>query len=360
MTPAMNGKKVFGSVAALAVAALGTAVVVNVGAAGGGETPRGPDPSATTAAVRRGDLSDSTSVQGTLGYGGERELKAGVAGTVTWMRRSGSRADRDDRLFELDGRPVRLMYGTRPMYRVLKTGLEGPDVRQVEKNLSALGYGQGMTVDKKYTEATAAAVKHWQEAHGVDATGTIGPDAVVFAPGPVRVGGRDAALGDRVAPGAPVVTVTGTDRVVVLELDVAQAGTLNKGTKVTVELPGGRTVKGSVRSVGTTAAADGGQGAGGDDTPKVKVVIAFDDPGKAAGLDRAPVTVNITTHTSEDVLSVPVQALLALPGGGYGVRVVDGAGRRIVEVELGVFGEGRVEVTGDGLSEGTKVEVPAP
>ena len=112
--------------------------------------------------------------------------------------------------------------------------------------------------------------------------------------------------------------------------------------------------------MGTTAAADGGQGAGGDDTPKVKVVIAFDDPGKAAGLDRAPVTVNITTHTSEDVLSVPVQALLALPGGGYGVRVVDGAGRRIVEVEHGVFGEGRVEVTGDGLSEGTKVEVPAP
>lgn len=354
----MSGRKVIGAVAAVAAAVLGAAVVVNADAEGGHKAQDAPSVPVATAAVERGDLSDTTSVQGTLGYGGERELKAGVAGTVTWIRSSGSRAGRGDRLYELDGRPVRLMYGTRPMYRVLKTGLKGPDVLQLEKNLSALGYGQGMTVDKEYTGATAAAVRRWQEDVGAETTGTVGPDAVVFAPGPVRVGRRDASVGDRVAPGRPVVTVSGTDRVVEVDLDVAQAGALKKGTEVAVELPGGRTVKGSVRTIGTTAVK--GDEREGDGTAKVTVVIALDPKGKATGLDKAPVSVTITTHTSEDVLSVPVQALLALPDGGYGVRVVHGSGRRTVRVELGAFGQGRAEVTGDGLAEGTKVEVPAP
>ena len=62
----------------------------------------------------------------------------------------------------------------------------------------------------------------------------------------------------------------------------------------------------------------------------------------------------------QDVLSVPVNALIALPKGGYGVVVVDGAGRRTVTVDLGVFTEGRVEVTSTELRPGMMVEVPAP
>lgn len=343
--------------AAVAAVAVGTAVTVNAG--DGGETRRDPGASSATAPVQRGDLSDSTSVEGTLGYGGGRGLKAGAAGVVTWIARPGSHAGAGDRLYELDGRPVRLMYGTRPMYRNLKAGDEGPDVLQLEKNLGVLGYGQGLTVDRKYTGATAAAVKRWQKDHHAKATGTVGPDAIVFAPGPVRVSDRSASVGDRVVPGGAILTASGTERVVTLRLEVEQASTLKNGTRVTVELPGGGTADGSVRSVGTTASKDRGDGDGGGGAAKVKVVVGLEDPGKATGLDQAPVTVNITTRTRKDVLSVPVQALLALPGGGYGVRAVNGADRRTVKVELGVFGEGRVEVAGDGLSEGTKVEVPS-
>ncbi|MFC6882230.1 MULTISPECIES: efflux RND transporter periplasmic adaptor subunit [Actinomadura] len=356
----MRRSRAIGAGAAAVVAvAVGAAVAVNAGDSG--ETRRDPDASTATAAVRRGDLSDSTSVEGTLGYGGDRGLKAGAAGVVTWIARPGSRAGAGDRLYELDGRPVRLMYGARPMYRNLKAGDEGPDVLQLEKNLGVLGYGQGLTVDRKYTGATAAAVERWQKDHRAKATGTVGPDAIVFAPGPVRVSDRNASVGDRVAPGGPIVTASGTERVVTLKLGVEQAGTLRKGTRVTVELPGGGTAEGAVRSVGTTASKDRGNGSDGDGdgAAKVKVVVGLADPGRVTGLDQAPVTVNITTRTRKDVLSVPVQALLALPGGGYGVRTVNGAGRRTVEVELGVFGEGRVEVAGDGLSEGVKVEVPS-
>ncbi|MGI9121181.1 MAG: hypothetical protein ACR2G7_13870 [Acidimicrobiales bacterium] len=54
----------------------------------------------------------------------------------------------------------------------------------------------------------------------------------------------------------------------------------------------------------------------------------------------------------------PRQALVALAEGGYGLEVADGAARRYVRVETGLFAEGMVEVSGDGLAEGMRVVVP--
>ncbi|MEV0408594.1 peptidoglycan-binding protein [Actinoallomurus sp. NPDC050550] len=355
----MKRKTIIGGAAVMVVVAAGVGVALNVSVGGGSGARYRPSVSTGTAPVERGDLNDSTSVDGTLGYGGERKLMAGAAGTVTWVESSGSTVRMDAKLYELDGRPVRLMYGTRPMYRQLKTGDEGPDVLQLEKDLSALGYGGGLTVDQKFTATTADAIKRWQRGHGTKATGTIGPSDIMFAPGPVRVMSRDAAPGDRVAAGRPIVTSSSTERVVDLKLTLDQVSLLKKGTKVTVELPGGRNTKGTVGSVGTTATKDRGDGGDGDQgKAKVNVVVELDDPGEAGNLTQAPVTVNITTQTRKNVLSVPVQALLALPGGGYGIRVVGGGTPRTVKVDLGIFGEGRVEVTGQGISEGMKVEVP--
>ncbi|WP_243708481.1 hypothetical protein [Actinomadura sp. GC306] len=66
----------------------------------------------------------------------------------------------------------------------------------------------------------------------------------------------------------------------------------------------------------------------------------------------------LESERRKGVLSVPVEALLALREGGFGVEVVDGAGRRLVPVDVGAFGGGRVEVAG-GVREGMKVGVPA-
>ena len=63
----------------------------------------------------------------------------------------------------------------------------------------------------------------------------------------------------------------------------------------------------------------------------------------------------------ENVLSVPVTALVGASGGGFAVEVVrDGGRRELVAVELGLFdtGNGRVEVTG-ALQAGARVVVPA-
>ncbi|MFG2143210.1 peptidoglycan-binding protein [Streptomyces sp. NPDC048696] len=308
-----------------------------------------------TAPITRGDLSDSTQQDGTLGYLGERRINAGATGTLNWIAGAGATVKRDDRLYEVDGRPVRLWYGAEPMYRTLKSGDKGKDVRQVEENLAALGY-TGFTVDDAYSTATATAVKRWQKSHGLQQTGEIGPDQIAFAGSAVRIKEAGAAAGDPVAPGKPVLTVTGSERVVRFKVPVADAKSAKSGTKVTVQLPDGTRASGKVTGVGKSAkAGDDAQ----DRTPKIDITVSFDSPEKVTGFDQAPVTVELTGETRSDVLSVPVNALLALAGGGFGVQVVENGATREVAVELGMFGQGRVEITGAGLREGMKVGVPS-
>ncbi|MDX3505080.1 peptidoglycan-binding protein [Streptomyces sp. ATCC51928] len=307
-----------------------------------------------TAPVERGDLRDSAQADGTLGYDKERKVNAGAAGTVTWTPRTGSTVERNERLYEIDGRPVRLLYGSGPMYRTLKAGDKGRDVEQLERNLADLGY-TGFTPDDEYTELTAAAVERWQKSHGAKQTGKVGPADITFAPGKVRIKSIGAGLGEQAQPGAPVLETTGSERIVTFRLDVAESRLAKTGTKVTVDLPDGTTAAGKVSSVGRTAKqGDDPQ----DDSPKVTLTVSFDEPDEVDGFDQSPVTVNLAGETREDVLTVPVNALLALPGGGFGLQVVRGGTVREVKVELGMFAEGRVEVSGGGLREGVKVGVP--
>ena len=56
----------------------------------------------------------------------------------------------------------------------------------------------------------------------------------------------------------------------------------------------------------------------------------------------------VTTVAADDVLAVPVESLLALAGGGYALEVAGGDGTtRLVRVELGVFADDMVAVTGE-------------
>jgi hypothetical protein len=71
-----------------------------------------------------------------------------------------------------------------------------------------------------------------------------------------------------------------------------------------------------------------------------------------------PVQVALVVHSVRHVLAVPVSALLALAGGGYGIEIVTQAGRhRLVGVTAGTFAGGLVQVRGPGIAAGTKVVV---
>ncbi|MGC5566897.1 efflux RND transporter periplasmic adaptor subunit [Streptomyces sp. FR-108] len=348
----MKRGTVVAAVLAVLAVGVGTTASVTLNSSDDGGTPQDTGLPQVTAAVERGDLSESTQADGNIGYAGERKINAAAAGTLTWTPKAGSVIKRNERLYEVDGRSVRLLYGTKPMYRTLKEGVEGDDVRQLESNLAELGY-TGFTVDEEYSDLTADAVKRWQKQNGGKETGTVGPETVAFASSDVRVESAALSVGDKTAPGQPVLTTTGSERIVTMKLDVAESGSVKEGDKVTVQLPDGTSTPGRIRSVGTSAKKDPES-----DTSEVSVTVSLSEPEKTDALDQAPVTVELKGQTKKDVLTVPVEALLAMPGGGFGVEVVQGGKAREVPIEPGLFAQGRVEVTGGALREGMKVGVP--
>jgi peptidoglycan hydrolase-like protein with peptidoglycan-binding domain len=316
-----------------------------------------------TADIVRTDLTDQTEVDGTLGFADSYTVAGSGHGRLTWLPDEGSTIRRGKRVYEVDGHKVPLFYGAVPFWRTLRSGVsDGRDVRELESNLKALGYGDDVTVDDSFTAATAAAVRAWQDDLGVSQTGAVAPGDVILEPGAIRVKQVKASLGG--PAGGQILTANGTARQITVQLPVTQEELAVDGAKVGVELPGGKTATGHITSIGTVATASN---SGSDDqdqtgqdteTATVPVHITLDHPSAAGRLDGAPVTVGFASGTHKGVLAVPVQALLAQSGGTYAVEVVDAAGRHTVPVELGIFADGKVEVSGSGLAAGTKVEVP--
>src|SRR5207247_2413695 len=106
------------------------------------------------------------------------------------------------------------------------------------------------------------------------------------------------------------------------------------GDPVTITLPNGQTTPGRVSSVGSVASS----GSGDSGSTTIDVTVRLLRQAVAGTLDQAPVGVLITTATVRHALVVPVNALLALAGGGYAVEVVNAAGvHRLIPVSLGLF-----------------------
>lgn len=343
--------------AAVVVAAGGVAAV-----GFGGSEPEASTGSTlppATVEVTETTLTSTEKVSGTLGYGEVSTLSArpGPAGaTVTWLPAPGTVVPRGQVAYRVNDLPVPVLHGGIPPYRPLRSGDSGNDVRQLEENLSALGYG-GFTVDSDYTDATADAVRAWQEDLGRVETGVVEVGDMVVAPGDLRVAEWKAQPGAQA--NGPVFTYTGTIKTVTVALDVAKQHLVRDGGKATITLPDGATVDGTVTSVGTVATQveqPAGAASSGEPSNTIEVRIAPADQAPIGRLDAAPVDVTLVSGVKENALAVPVAALVALAEGGYGVQVVDGPNTRYVAVRTGMFAGGLVEITG--LTKGTMVGVP--
>jgi hypothetical protein len=324
---------------------------------GAGAGTRGPAPA--TATVERRDLVRRDTFPGTLGYGARRQVTGGPPGTLTRAPEPGAVVERGAALWDVDARPVTLLYGALPMFRALGPGDRGEDVRQLEENLVALGQaapGPGLP-DDRYDRATARAVRSWQRALARETTGRVEQGDVVVLPGPARVAEVRVQPGQPLAGGDPVLDVTGTAREVVLRVTTAVLDLFDPGGPATLRLPDGSEAGGTVRAVGSVALAEPAERPGAEPgPPKVDVVVALDDPGVAPDLDGAPVDVEVAAEAASAVLAVPVHALLARPGGATAVERVREGGTDLVQVEVGLFADGLVEVRGD-LREGDVVVV---
>ena len=383
--------RLVGGLTAAAIVAGGGWWLVQGGAAAGtpsnGAATDGAAVERATAPVERRTLTVTEELAATLGFAEEYEVLGGLVGTLTWTVPSGTVVTSGKRLYEVDGRrKAFLMYGSRPVWRTFEPGMStGADVLQLERNLKTLGYTRrGHKIDSHWDARTTAAVKRWQRASGQVADGTIELGEVVFLPEAIRVTEIAAAPGASVGPGAPILNATSNRRTIGLDLDAADRDLLAPDMAVEIELPDGSTVAGTVASVGRVAESSTDQQGG--STTTLPVTIVLDDPSAGGDLDAAPVTIIAVRSTRENVLAVPITALVALLEGGYAVEVVDDPGAdgteaptesggaspvasgvsagtatgpttHLVRVEPGLFDHGYVEITAD-LEPGVLVVVP--
>jgi hypothetical protein len=215
------------------------------------------------------------------------------------------------------------------------------DIAQLAENLTALGY-EGNLSDQIVT---------WEQAAGLPATGIVGPEQLVIAAGPIHVASHHAGTGETLSAssqdGGAILDYSTTEKLVTVPLAVADQALAAVGRPVTITLPDDREIKGTISEIGSVVTDNA-----------VEVIISIADQPALGKLEVAAVDVEFVTDGRDDVLSVPVAALLARPEGGFGLEIVTDGRSTVVPVITGLFAAGRVEVSGDGIAEGMRVGVP--
>jgi len=326
------------SLAAAAVAGAVAAVAVR-----GGQTASAAPapPRVATATVVRTNLVTTALTGGTLGYALARPVLNLVTGIYTWLPRPGALVRAGGVLYRVDDSPVTLMAGAVPAWRPFGIGMtDGPDVRQLQAGLIAGHFADGLFTAPTghYDLATADAVERWQAARGLTVTGWIPLGQVVFLPTAVLVGAMNVAAGEAAATGQRPYQVTTSQRTVTVPVNPTLPPAF-AGEHVSIILPSQATVPGTISAAGSAQLTVTPRGATGTGT-------------------NVQVQVSLAVQSARDVLAVPVSALLALAGGGYGLEVVGPSGvHRLVGVTAGLFASGQVQVSGAGIAAGTRVVV---
>ncbi len=334
--------------ASLAAAALAGAVAA-VAIRGGQAAPAAvAPPPLTTAAVTRTDLVTTTLTGGTLGYAATRPVVNLVAGIYTWLPRAGVTIRPGGVLYRVDNTPVTLMAGGTPAWRQFVLGMtDGPDVRQLQANLIAGHFADGLfTVPTgQYDWLTADAVQRWQIASGMTATGWIPLGQVIFLPAAILVGGMNTAVGEGASDGQQPYQATTGQRTVTVPLNPSLPPA-SVGESVSIILPSQVSTPGKVTAIGAVSATSG------------QLTVTPEQPQATGTGVNVGVQVSLAVQSARDVLAVPVSALLALAGGGYGLEVVAPSGaHHLVGVTTGLFASGEVQVSGPGITAGTRVVV---
>ena len=321
--------------------------------------------SGATDTVTKGDLQGQTSVSGTLRYSDSRKFKSGFEGVLIQVPASGAVLTQGDVLYRTGNETAYLMRGNLPAWRSFEAGMEdGEDIRQLETALRDLGYFD-YEPDDHFSWATTSAILKWQKDLDLPRTGTLPLGRIVFTPGDLRVGTVTARVGDRIAADTELFDVTSTTQVVDANIKLSDQKLAVAGTAVTIKLPDAKKTAGKITSVGTPTEKSSGSGSGagsGSGESKERVIpitVTLTDASATTNFQEVSVTVDLPSEKRTGVLSVPVGALLALSADQYGVEIVEAGGTtRKVPVTIGLFAGGRVEISGEGISEGQRVVVP--
>lgn len=209
-----------------------------------------------------------------------------------------ARIEQGGLIVEASGRPYFLLPGPLALYRDLRVGDHGADVRTLEDSLSRLGYD--LTVDGVVSDVTVEAVRDVFHRAGYDlpteavptSGGTTAPSsaqpqkrrvipAAQLATGPVGDVVAHVQVGQRISPETSIVKIRSATRSVIATVGVDERESFPVGQQVAVTSDG-KIVQGKVTRVGAYEAGKDGRVPGYPATINVSAADAKDlDDGQA-------------------------------------------------------------------------------
>lgn len=346
----LPGSAVKGSAALVTLAFAGIAGVAALGLGDGDDS--GARPLLTATAERR-DLRQVLVTRGRAEYAPVGVLLSAQSGRVTALHApTGEPIAAFAPVLSINGRPCVAFEGDFPFWRDLSVGSTGADVRQLEQNLVAGGFGD-IDVDEQFTPGTAAAVRAWQASVGVPPDGEFLASDAFVGHWPARIGTFTIAVGDFVAQGQRLATVVSPELRVVAELSSTQRLRVREGMAVEVEVTATRSRAGGViASISAAAPAAGGSPGVAPEASFISEIELAEELPEGAG---AELGVTITLAEAPGALAVPLAAVVLDGGGEPAVQVVRQSGAiASVQVTTGMADGAFIEIR-SGLAEGEVV-----
>ena len=292
-----------------------------------------------TVVVERGTVAEVVFASGSIRYPVLATLRADY-GVVTAVAEAGSILSEGDSPLEIELRPMLLLVGEKPMFRVLSIGSRGEDVHQLQVALVRLGYLTGEP-DGEFGPATRAAWHAFQEYMGVEPLDQVLTTDIAFVSTlPARLGEVSVGVGESAA--GHLLTLTEPDPEIVAELPSGTAPGVAEGTPAELIWGESQSMAATVARVESEAELD-------------IAVLSPESPELLPASFRVRL---LLTLGADEGLVVPLSAVSTDANGTTHVTVWDSASRERRRVEVVIVSSSRVDAQISGaIEEGDEVVI---
>jgi hypothetical protein len=309
----------------------------------GGSSASGGTASGTSSSASSSSSSSSTS---------------SVSGVVTRLvLPAGATPQTLQRLLFVSGKPVFAFVSATPLWKNLSTslpsGAQRVNVAALQKALKKQGYYK-KSINGRFTSATKKAMKHWQKASGVKATGVVDVTRFVWMPTGSVLTDWSVNLGSHVSSGTALASVVSPSRLTASALiSQADIADLKVGQKAQMTIDGydSDTFTGRISFISSEPASSSSSSSSSSST-QYSITVS---PQGLPTLAKSGMTgsLDIVIEQAADVLMVPTTAVTGSSSTSF-VRVMQDGKPVFRQVQTGMATSSYTEIT-SGLAAGETV-----
>lgn len=311
-----------------------------------------PPPGPVTASVTRGVLSQSISARAEIEQNSQMSVHLTPAAALAVVTKrplgSGDVVQSGEVLLEVNGRPVIALKGGFPYYRGLESGMSGPDISQLQKSLSRLGFT--VTATGIFDAPTGVALGALYKKLGYASPEGIPLSEMVVIPSASAQVVSIPSVGAVVASDT-VLSLSSGALIARAEIAASLAEALEKGMKCQLTAADGTAVAAKIASVESPAV---------DGENAIVIIESNEEAFPAEWASTQAVALIELRKVAEDALTLPSAAIVNAGEGNASVlkQQPDGSFLSLRVREIGELqGMSAVEVVGDKLAEGDLVKV---